>query len=87
VRAPLPGYLLAQRGADMTAVPFDERTLSVLALPVVVAPGVLPPEGAPPFATAPVGTLAYGRQSLHVVLDWTAELQRMVPRPPPSLPR
>jgi DNA-binding winged helix-turn-helix (wHTH) protein len=40
-RVPLAGYLLAQRGSDLTAVPFDNRSLSVLALPTPVAPGVL----------------------------------------------
>jgi DNA-binding winged helix-turn-helix (wHTH) protein len=94
VRAPLPGYLLAQRRADLTAVPFDDRSLSALALPTEVAAAVLPAAGPPRFAMASAGTLAYGtaatgdrEQALHVVLDWATELQRMVPRPGPRLPR
>lgn len=91
VRAPVPGYLLAQRGSDLTAAPFDHRTLSLLALPTAVAPAALPRGLAPAFAMSEHGTLvlapAEGPAALQVVLDWTGELRRLVPTPQPALPR
>ena len=90
VRAPIPGYLLAQRGADLIGVAFDGRTQSVAGLPVPIASGVLDPGAAPQFATSESGTLVVGLPGgahAHVALDWAGELRRLVPAPAPSLPR
>jgi DNA-binding winged helix-turn-helix (wHTH) protein len=86
---PLPGYLLAQRGSDLVASAFDDRTRSIAGLPVAVASG-LSPENVPQFAMNAAGTLAIappGASAVQVVLGWTGELRRLVPAPEPSLPR
>jgi DNA-binding winged helix-turn-helix (wHTH) protein len=90
VRASVPGYLIAQRGADLVGVGFDGRTQSVAGLPVSMGPGALEASTAPQFATSEAGTLVIGRAGgaeARIVLDWSAELRRLVPPPPPALPR
>jgi DNA-binding winged helix-turn-helix (wHTH) protein len=89
VRAPVPGYLLAQRGDDLVASAMDSRTLSTSGLPVPVAP-LERASAAPQFAMSAGGTLVIGSPGaplVHVVLDWAGELRRLVPPPQPSLPR
>ena len=90
VRAPIPGYLLAQRGADLIGVAFDGRTQSVSGLPVPVAPGAIAGATGPQFATSEAGTLVVGAPGgahAQIALDWSGELRRLVPAPAPSLPR
>jgi DNA-binding winged helix-turn-helix (wHTH) protein len=88
-RGPMPGYLLAQRGSDLLAAAFDSRTPAILGVPVVAGPaGAAGP--VPHFAISRTGTLAValpGAPVLHVVLDWSDELRRVVPPPEPALPR
>jgi hypothetical protein len=88
-RVPLPGYLLAQRGSDLVASAFDDRTHSIAGLPVAVASG-LSAEDAPQFSMNAVGTLAIAAphgSAVNVAIDWAGELRRLVPAPEPSLPR
>lgn len=90
VRAPMPGYLLAQRRTDLVGVAFDNRTLSAAGLSVAVSTGTVTDEVAPQFALTAAGTLAIGRPhatTVYVVLDWTTELRRLVPAPQPPMPR
>ena len=90
VRAPISGYLLAQRGADLIGVAFDGRTQSVVGLPVPIAPGAVETGTVPQFATSESGTLIIGSPldgHAHIALDWSGELRRLVPAPAPSLPR
>jgi DNA-binding winged helix-turn-helix (wHTH) protein len=90
VRAPVPGYLLAQRGADLVGVRFDDRTQTVSGLPVPIASAAVETTRVPQFATSEAGTLVVGRPGgahAHIVLDWSAELRRLVPAPAPPLPR
>jgi len=89
VRASVPGYLVAQRGTDLVAVAFDGRAASVAGLPVSIVPDAIEMTGAPRFATSAGGTLVIASPSraAHVVLDWTAELRRLVSPPAVSLPR
>ncbi len=89
VRAPVPGYLLAQRDREIIGVGFDPRTLSVNGLPVPVAPGAAAAD-APAFALSGAGTLvlaAPGAHAIDVMLEWQHELRRLVPAPQPALPR
>jgi DNA-binding winged helix-turn-helix (wHTH) protein len=93
VRAPIPGYLVAQRGADLLGVTFDRRALSVSGLAVPVAANVVRADGddgLPQFATSEAGLLVIGAPAsaeIHVALDWHGELRRLVPPPAPTLPR
>ena len=89
VRVPVPGFLVAQRGSDLVASAFDERTRSIAGLPVVVSP-LSPSPFAPLFAVSAAGTLVIappGATAMQVVLGWTGELRRLVPPPQPALPR
>ncbi len=90
VRAPIGGYLVAQRGTDLLGVTFDRRTLSVSGLPVPVLSGIVRTADVPQFATSEAGVLAIGapgNAQTQVVLDWHGELRRLVPPPAPTLPR
>jgi DNA-binding winged helix-turn-helix (wHTH) protein len=89
IRAPVAGYLVAQRAHDLIAVAFDNRSLSVRGLPVTVAPAIIAEGSTPQFALAEAGTLAFaaGNQAVDVALEWTSELRRLVPVPTPALPR
>lgn len=88
-RVPMAGYLVAQRGADLIAAALDARTHSIAGLPVtVLATGDV--QRASRFTTSRTGTLvvaAPGGGVLQVVLDWAADLRRLVPAPAPALPR
>jgi hypothetical protein len=89
VRIPLPGYLLAQRGPDLLASAVDPRVISITVLPVPVA-AVDARAAAPQFAMSAGGTLVIAPPAadvLQIVLDWSAELRRLVPAPQPALPR
>ena len=90
VRASIPGYLIAQRAGDLVAVAFDGRAGSVAGLPVSIAPDAGMAGDAPRFSTNEAGTLVFGSSGAahaQIVLDWTEELRRLVPAPPPALPR
>jgi DNA-binding winged helix-turn-helix (wHTH) protein len=90
VRAALPGYLIAQRGADLVGVAFDGRTDSVSGLPLPIASGAVDTTSSPQFATSEAGTLvigAPGSNTGEIVLEWSGELRRLVPAPAPVLPR
>lgn len=89
VRVPVTGYLLAQRGAGLLASAFDDRAHTVAGLPVAIAP-LESPNPVPQFAMSASGTLmsgAPGAASLDVVVDWAAELRRLVPAAPPAPPK
>jgi DNA-binding winged helix-turn-helix (wHTH) protein len=89
VRAPVSGYLLAERGTDLVASTVNERSLSTSGLPVPVA-ALERASANPQFAMSAAGTLVIGSpgsDALHVALDWVDELRRLVPSPQPSLPR
>lgn len=83
---PKDGCLLAQRGFDLVGAAFDARALSIGGPAVSLMPGALDGAGAPRFAMSATGVLVSGREhapALEVVLDWTSELQRLVPAPQP----
>ncbi len=86
---PVRGYLLAQRGKDLVASAFDERSRSIAGLPVAVATTESAHQ-APQFAMSAAGTLVVatpGAGAMQVVLDWNGELRRLVPAPQPALIR
>jgi hypothetical protein len=86
---PTADHLIAQRGDGLVASWLDARTHTLVGLPVTVAAPRLRP-GASHYAVNDAGTLATvapAGDALHVVLHWTGDLRRLVPPPPPALPR
>ena len=89
-RASMPGYLVAQRGADLVAAAFDPRALSVSGLAVAVASNPAASAASPQFAASTAGTLVTGgagRGVLDIVINWDADLRRLVPPAQPSVLR
>ena len=88
-RVPFPGYLVGQRGRELIAAAVDSRALSITGFPVPVAAlDAAPP--APQFAISAAGTLVLataGASVVHVVLDWSGELRRLVPAAQPAMHR
>jgi eukaryotic-like serine/threonine-protein kinase len=90
---PIPGYLVAQRGGELVASAFDDRTHAIAGLPVPIAsvtPARTSAASTPQFAVSASGTLvvaAPAMSTIRVVLNWGGELRRVVPAPQPALPR
>ena len=71
-------------------VTFDGRAALVSGLPVPIASGAIDTDPAPRFAASDGGTLVVaipGGAEAEIVLEWSDELRRLVPKPTPSLPR